>query len=245
MYLYKYRELEDNDGESFKRLQSILQRQAFWCARPDTLNDDQEFSWHCDYIHTDETLEFLAKLMNEELSWPYERAQEQLKSLLASSSLERLAAPVVASLIEQCRSEIGLLCFGTSPNNSTLWSRYGGDGNGVCIELKVPDQLIDKNLFWVDYTDQKVVHINTLLRSHFGDAREMYRHALLTKPQKWAPEEEVRFISKTQGVSVRIEDSHLSRIYFGSRLSETARMNITSILEALPHRVISHDQPRA
>jgi hypothetical protein len=51
MYIYKYRKLEDGDGESFERLQAILQTQAFWCARPDTLNDDQEFSWLCDYTH--------------------------------------------------------------------------------------------------------------------------------------------------------------------------------------------------
>jgi hypothetical protein len=195
--------------------------------------------------HTDETIELLAKLMSEERSWPYERAREQLKSLLVDGSLERLAAPVVASLIEQCRSEIGLLCFGTSANNSTLWSRYGGNGSGVCIELKVPDRIIDKNLFWVDYTHQKMIHINNLLRAHFGDAKEMYTLALLTKPQKWAPEEEVRFVSKTQGISVRIEDSYLSRIYFGSKLSETARARVVSIVSTLPYKITLHEQPRA
>lgn len=243
MYLHKYREINDSDGESFERLQSILQTQAFWCARPDTLNDDQEFSWHCDYSHTDETLELLARLMSEERNWPYEKSREQLRSLIADGSLERLAAPVITSLIEKCRSEIGLMCFGTAANNSTLWSRYGGKGNGVCIELNVPDRLIDTNLFWVKYTNQKLVHINNLLRAHFGDAREMYALALLTKPQEWAPEEEVRFVSKMQGISVRIEDSNLSRVYLGKNLSETARARITSIIEALPHKIALHDQP--
>jgi hypothetical protein len=245
MRLHKYRELKEFDGEAMERLQSILQSQAFWSARPDTLNDNQEFSWRCDYRPTAETIGLLAGLLSQERNWSFAEAWKQLGSLLDDGSLERVAAPVVASLIQQCRSEVGLLCFGTSPSNPTLWSRYAGNGEGVCIELVVPDHLIDTSLFWVQYTHEKVVHIDDLLRAHFGKAREMYSLALLTKPRTWAPEEEVRFVSSSQNVSVRIERAKFSCIYLGERLSDTVRERVTNIAKALPYEVELHVQPRA
>ena len=245
MKLHKYRELKDGDGEAVERLQSLLQTQAFWCARPDTLNDDQEFSWRCDYQPTSETIGLLAGLLSQERNWSFAEAWKQLESLIDNGSLERLAAPVVASLIQQCRAEVGLLCFGTSPSNPTLWSRYGGNGEGVCIELVVPDHLLGTSLFWVQYTQEKVVHIDDLLRSHFGKAREMYSLALLTKPRKWVPEEEVRFVSSSQNVSVRIERAQFSCIYLGEGLSDTVRERVTNIAKALHYEVELHKQPRA
>ncbi len=245
MRLHKYRELKDGDGEALKRLHSILQTKAFWCARPDTLNDDQEFSWRCDYQPTARTIGLLAGLLSQERNWPIAEAWKQLESLIDDGSLERLAAPVVASLIQQCRSEVGLLCFGTSPSNPTLWSRYGGNGEGVCIELVVPDHLIGMSLFWVEYTHEKVVHIDDLLRAHFGKAREMYSLALLTKPRDWSREEEVRFVSSSQDVFVRIESAQFSGIYLGGGLSDTVREQVTNIVKALPYEVQLHEQLRA
>jgi hypothetical protein len=244
MYLYKYRQLADDDEQSFDRFKTILETQAFWCASPDALNDNQEFSWRCDYSYTDETLDLLARLICESSGRSYEVVYQQIQSFLENGSLERLAEPVIASLIEKCRSEIGLLCFGTSPGNSTLWSRYGGNGNGVCIEIEVPDRLIGTSLFWVEYARQKVVHINTLLLAHFGDAREMYTHSLLTKPHEWASEMEIRFVSTAQNINVRIEDSNVSRVFLGNDLSEAMRGRIASLVNLSPLKIALHKQPR-
>jgi hypothetical protein len=245
MRLHKYRELKGGDSEAMARLQTILQTQALWCARPDTLNDDQEFSWRCDYQPTGKTIGLLAGLLSQERSWPFAEAWRQLESLIGDGSLESLASPVVASLIQQCRSEVGLSCFGTSPSNPTLWSRYGGNGEGVCIEIVVPDHLIGTSIFRVQYANEKVVHIDDLLRAHFGNAMDMYSHSLLTKPIKWSPEEEIRFVSSRQNVSVRIESAHVSCIYLGGMLSATVRERVTNIVKALPYEVELHEQPRA
>jgi hypothetical protein len=245
MKLYKYRELKDGSDEAIMHIQSILQQQAFWCAKPDTLNDDQEFSWRCNYQSTTETVGLLAALISRKRNRPLAETKEQVEHFVASSSLENVAAPVIAGLIQQCRSEVGLLCFGTSPNNPTLWSRYGSNGEGVCIELDVPDLLLNTQLFEVQYAHEKVVHIDDLLRAYFTNTTKMYSLALLTKPAKWAPEEEVRFVSSKQGVSVRIEGAQVSGLYLGRSLSASTEDRVRNIVKALSYEAMLHKQPSA
>lgn len=245
MLLYKYRELKEGDEEAFSRFEAILKTQSFWCARPDTLNDDQEFSWRCDYQPTASTIGLFAALLSRERNKPFSDVWVQVKPLIAANAIEPIAAPVVANLIHQCRSEIGLLCFGKSPDNETLWSRYGGSGHGVCIEIEVPDRLLNSELFEVQYAKEKIVHVDELLRGHLGDAKAVYTLTLLTKPESWRNEEEVRFLSFKQNVSVHISGSRISRIYLGHSLSGNLRQRIENISKALLYEPEVHQMPRA
>jgi hypothetical protein len=104
----------------------------------------------------------------------------------------------------QCRDEIGLVCFGTSPDNDILWQRYGGNGAGVCIELDVPEHLLESQLSRVQYADARTIHIDQLIRAFLDRAhvKDVYAVALLSKSCSWAAEAEIRFVSKMQALPV-------------------------------------------
>jgi len=245
MLLYKYRELKEDDEEAFARLEAILRNQSFWCARPDTLNDDQEFSWRCDYQPTADTTGLFAALLSRERNKPFADAWVQVEPLIASNAIEHIAAHVIAGIIQKCRAEIGLLCLGKSQCNATLWSRYGGSGQGVCIEIDVPDRLLNSELFEVKYEKEKIVHIDELLRGHLGDAKAVYTLALLTKPESWRDEDEIRFISSKQNVYVQISSSRISSIYLGCALSGGLRQRIENLSKALLYGPKVHQMPSA
>ena len=220
MKVYKYRDLSRPSDRDFQRLATIMHRRAFWCARPDTLNDPEELAWLGDFSATGETVELLSNLLVVARGRSWAEAREKAAQAVRSEALERLAQPVITDLIEQCRNEVGLVCFGTSPDNDVLWQRYGGNGSGVCVELEVPDHLLGTQLFNVQYLGAKRIHIDQLVRA-FLDRRkvvEVYGLALLSKPLFWRDEVEVRFVSKRQGVQVVIEDSRITRLFAGDLL---------------------------
>lgn len=96
----------------------------------------------------------------------------------------------------------------------------------MCIEIDVPDKLLNSKFFEVQYTKEKIVHIDELLRGYLGDAKAVYTLTLLTKPEIWREEEEVRFISSRQNVSVQISDARISPIYLGKSLSGSLRERV-------------------
>ena len=239
MRLYKYRDLSDTAESSIQRLSEILHKNAFWCARPSSLNDETEFIWDCNYEPTNTTVplltDFLVKLQGRT---PTEaRAIAQVAVL--NRDIEPIARPVFDDMIKKCRQEIGLLCFGTSNDNKVMWQRYAGNGNGVCIEIDVPEEQFNKHLFLVEYPPAKVVHIDQLLAA-FTDptqTRTIYSVALLSKTPSWAPEKEIRFVSSLQNVSVHISGSVISNIILGPNLAPEIRRAVKVLVESLPYHL--------
>jgi len=191
MKIYKYRDLSNPGDDDFKRLGAAVCRHLVWCARPDTLNDPQEFVWSCDYTPTDATLDLLTEVLIKARRRMREDGKVIAAIALQSGGLESVAAPVIAGMIEQRRREIGLACFGTTPDNSVLWQRYGGAGAGLCVEFEVPDDLLGTQLQRVQYLDEKRLHVDQLLRAftEHGHGQTVYDLALLSKGMYWASEE--------------------------------------------------------
>lgn len=236
MKLYKYRDFSNPSEDDFERLESLLHREVFWCARPDTLNDPEEFDWTCDYAASAATQELLTELLIRVNGCTRVQAREQSDTAISSGRLALFARPIIEDMIKQCRNEIGLVCFGTSPENSVLWQRYGGSGAGVCVEIEVPEDLLEKQLFHVQYPVAKSIHIDQLIRA-FLDAshvREVYTLALLSKSMSWAPEEEIRFVSQKQEVLVRVDRSQITRLIVGDALTATVRKRIEEIAASRP-----------
>jgi hypothetical protein len=233
--LYKYRDFSVPGDEPFQRLSDILRHNAFWCARPSTLSDPTEFVWECDYEPTDATVPLLTRILIQFLNKAPADAHEMAAASVANRRVEVHAKPAFQGMIEQCRDEVGLACFGTSWDNPVMWQRDGGAG--VCVEVDVPPELLNNNLFHVEYPPARVLHVDQLLQacSDRAQARTVYSVALLSKPPFWAPEAEVRFVSKRQGVSVRISGSSLLRIVLGPNLGAHARQRIQDLVHSLPH----------
>jgi hypothetical protein len=236
--LYKYRDFSKPCDADFKRLATVLNRRSFWCARPDTLNDPVELAWTCDYSATAETIDLLTELLIRVVGRNREETRHRAAHAAEFGRLEALAQPVIAGMIQQCRNEIGLVCFGSSPDNDILWKRYGGCGAGVCIELDVPENLLGTTLFRVQYSDAKRIHIDQLMHAFIdrNRAQEVYTLALLSKPSSWADEAEIRFVSRRQAVTVMIEGSLITRLILGDGLSARVRARIQEITAA--HSVV-------
>ena len=237
MKLYKYRDFSVAGDEPFERLADILRHNAFWCARPSTLNDPTEFLWECDYEPTDTTVSLLTQTLVQFLSKTPAEAHVMAAAAVSNRRIEVHARPAFQGMIERCRNEIGLACFGTSSDNPVMWKRYGGGGAGVCVEIYVPPELLNNHIFPVEYPPTRLLHVDQLLRacsdSTSAEAKTVYSVALLSKPACWAPEAEVRFVSKRQGVSVQISGSFLSRIVLGQNLSAYARQKIQDLVQSL------------
>ena len=239
MRLYKYRDLSATEGPSFQRLSGILHRNAFWCARPSALNDETEFIWNCNYEPTSATVPLLTDLLVKLKGRTPTEARATALVAVTNRLIEPIARPVFEDMIRKCRQEIGLSCFGTSNDNKVMWQRYAGNGNGVCIEIDVPGELLNEHLFPVEYPPAKVLRIDQLLAA-FTDptqTRTIYSVALLSKTPYWAPEKEIRFVSKRQNVSVQISGSVISHITLGPNLTPERRREVKLLVESLPYRL--------
>jgi hypothetical protein len=241
--LYKYRDLSNPSEDDFRRLETMLGREVFWCARPDTLNDPEEFAWKCDYTTSAVTEELLATLLVRVMGRTQAQALERSATAISSGRLEALAEPIFDGMIQQCRNEIGLVCFGTSADNPILWQRYGGNGAGISVEIEVPAELLGTQLYRVQYWLTKSIHIDQLIRAFLDrdHVREVYTLALLSKPNAWASEDEVRFVSRRQEVLVRVDRSHITRLILGDDLKSATRNRVKDIAATLPFVVQNFD----
>jgi hypothetical protein len=170
-----------------------VHRLLVWCASPDTLNDPQEFVWQCDYTPTRATLMLLTRVLVKARGRTVTDAQSIAAAAIHNGRLKPIAKPVFDGVIEQCRNEIGVACFGATPDNPILWRRYGGDGAGVCIEFEVPAALFGSQLHRVECPKEKRLHVDQLLRAFVdhNEALVVYKAALLSKPSCWAEEEKI------------------------------------------------------
>lgn len=237
MRLYKYRDLSLPGNEPFEHLSAILRNNTFWCAKPSTLNDPKEFVWECDYEPSGETCRLLAEVLIRHIGRAPEVALAQARAAIDNRRLETLARPLFEEVIEQCRGEVGLACFATSSDNDVMWERYGGQGNGVCVEIEAPDELLDAHLHTVEYPTSKRLHIDQMLTSDTKplSAQAVFKVALLSKPVFWEPESEIRLVSRLQNVSVGIAGSRISRLVLGSNLTTEMASSIEALVNSLPY----------
>jgi hypothetical protein len=237
MRLFKYRDLSSRCNEALERVFTILRDQTFWCARPNTLNDPEEFVWECDYSPSEATSGLLATVLTLTTGKSRPDAMGRAEAAILEGRLEPIARPVFVGMIEQCRNEIGLACFATSASNDVMWDRYGGRGEGVCIEIDSPDSLLHTQLHRVQYPRRKRLHVDQMLSAFTSraSAKIVYEVALLSKPASWAAEAEVRFVARQQDVAVRISDSSIVHLHLGSKLIPDTVAQLKRQIETLPY----------
>ena len=236
MKMYKYRDFSCPNADDFDRLEGSVHRHLVWCARADTLNDPEEFIWTCDYTATSATVELLARVLVRVRGRTLAKARSIADIAIRAGQLEIASKPAIIGIIQQCREQVGLACFGSAPDNNILWGRYGGDGAGVCIEFEVPDDLLGTQLYWVHYNQEKRLHLDQLMRAFVenGNGQAVYDMALLSKPSSWATEEEIRFVSKGHSIQVAIDRAQVTCVYLGNALGADVRERIQRIVAPAP-----------
>jgi hypothetical protein len=237
MKIYKYRDFSNPSEADFSHLEGAVHRHLVWCARADTLNDELEFIWTCDYAATPETLDLLAAIQVRENDRALADARNRAEEIISSGRLESIVEPAFTGMVEQCRATIGLSCFGTAADNEILWERYGGNGAGVCIEFQVPDKLLGTQIRRVQYLREKRLTVDQLLRALAGKSgaiKLVYDVALLSKTTCWASEGELRFVSRGHSISVAVDRAHVTCVVLGELLRTDVRERIQRIVAPAP-----------
>ena len=233
MRIYKFRDLTDE--EKHPHFYQIVLQNLIWCAKPDSLNDDDEFKFELDYRLSSHTAGLLSQIVAKYRTTNYRPPDLSVSSVLQRQRLEPIMEPIVRGVIDKCRNTIGVASFSATKTDDHLWNEYGGKGNGACIEIEIPDTLINESFHPVYYVSEKVFHIDSFLRSGlFPDQAdqeyETFKNMLLTKTRRWSREQEVRFISKRQEVNL-ILDGRIKEITLGvhipTRTMEQVEASIT------------------
>jgi len=232
MKIYKFKDLTDEKKHS--HFLQIVLKNSIWCARPDSLNDKDEFKFKLDYEPSPHTAQLLSEVVAQYRTTNYLPPHELVSLALKNKKLEVISAPIIDDIVHKCRTTIGITSFSITKNDVHLWEEYGGKGNGVFVEINIPDHLVGQSYHWVHYVSDKIFHVDSFLESAlFPDrASETYRNILLTKIKKWAREEEIRFIGNRQDVNL-ILDGHISEVTFGPRVP-------THTLEQLVAHIANH-----
>lgn len=232
MKIYKFKDL--TCAKKHYEFYQIVLDNCIWCAKPDSLNDPDEFKFKLDYRPSSHTKYFLSQVVEKYRTIKIIPPDISVSSVLGKNRLEIIVAPIIDMLVNDCRNSIGIASFSVTNNDDHLWKEYGGKGNGVCIEIDIPDDLINKSYYPVHYVSEKVFHIDSFLESALFPERKFnnYRNILLTKKRKWEQENEIRFISNRQEVNMII-DGHITEIIFGSKVP-------VSSLERIVANIIRH-----
>jgi hypothetical protein len=217
MKIYKFKDLTNEKKHS--HFYQIVLQNAVWCAKPRSLNDEDEFKLKLDYHPSPRTSDLLTQVVARYRTTNFLPPHLSVSLVLQNKRLEAIAAPIIKEVIDKSRDTIGIASFSVTKADDHLWTEYGGKGNGVCIEIEIPDKFINISFHPVHYVPEKVFHVDSFLESAlFPDkAFETYRNILLTKTKKWSREEEIRFVSKRPEVNVII-DGRITEITLGAHV---------------------------
>jgi len=219
MKLYKFKDL--NDPKKHSHFYQIVLQNTIWCAKPDSLNDDEEFKFKLDYTPSAATANLLSEVVAKYRTTNYSQPHSSASFVLKHKKLEEIAAPIVDDMIKNCRNTIGVVSYSVTKDDDHLWNKYGGKGNGACIEINISDAELNKTHYPVRYVSEKIFHVDSFLESTLDQnkAFNTYKNMLLTKTRRWSQEEEIRFIANRQEVNMII-DGYVSEVTFGAHVPE-------------------------
>jgi hypothetical protein len=229
MKIYKFKDLTDE--KKHPHFYQIVLQNAIWCAKAQSLNDEDEFRFRLDYDPSPRTPDLLAEVVKRYRTTNFLPPGLSVSLVLQNKRLEAIAVPIIKDVIDKSRSTIGIACFSATKADDRLWAEYGGQGNGVCVEIEIPDRLLNISFHPVHYVTEKIFHVDSFLESAlFPDkAFETYRNILLTKTKKWSQEEEIRFISKRPEVNV-IVDGRITEVTLGARVPAHTKEHVEATI---------------
>jgi hypothetical protein len=225
MKIYKYKDFSDETKH--KEFYQIVLHNRIWCANPDSLNDKDEFKFEINCKPSSETPDLLSQVVTKFRTTNY--LQPELSTSLVLNELEEIVAPIFDDMKINCRNEVGITSFSALKKDKKLWKEYGGKGNGGCIEIDIPDHLLNQSFYPVTYVTKKIFHVDSIFKSalYQDQVFTTYRNMLLTKTKKWSHEKEIRFVSKKQDVNRKI-DGYISGITLGDSIPEKTFKKIMS-----------------
>jgi hypothetical protein len=141
---------------------------------------------------------------------------------------------MTALVIRDLRSNIGLYCLAERPDSILMWSHYGADHKGYCLEFQATDQTV------VFGEAQKVQYSELYPEVDFFKTPNLKQVELifLTKHCGWAYEREWRIVDHRRGPGLREYPPQLLKtVIFGLRMPDADKDQIKSWVARRGHPV--------
>ena len=221
MKLYKYCKFSQH-------LLASLAKNTMWVSSSAKFND----IFDCQY---QEDSEFNLRHAKEIRAVNAVRTEENESTLidipegdLTKDKLEQIRNNTLVQ-IKKYLCSFGIYCFSEIPDSLLLWSHYGGNHFGVCLEYTV-DTLDPDNGFVrpVSYSTQ---YPHLALSEFHGDILKTTIRIVTTKSMEWAYEKEWRYVVYNTKDREIIHPFKLTGIIFGARIPNENQCTIEAIMK--------------
>lgn len=154
----------------------------------------------------------------------------------------------IEKLIEDAGKERWrICCLSKSEQYGLMWSMYGDNHKGVCIEVEIDEkndefcnyENIDEQEKWF-YGDVK--YINEA--QSIDKSRADLKHVLWNKSKQWEHEQEVRFVRNTaSGNDGTYFPVKINAIYLGKRMDKDEARNMKMLCDAFDVKWVDLSDP--
>jgi hypothetical protein len=132
----------------------------------------------------------------------------------------------------------GVCCFSEKYDDLLMWSHYGGQYSGFCLEFSTSDREFAKKMRKVDYRDDiPCIDLVPIILSSPEQPDTQVLDLFCTKSTSWRYEDEWRGLHDTEGTAYRYPAEWLTGVYFGPRMEMEWCEIICLILQARNRRV--------
>jgi hypothetical protein len=228
--LYKY-------GRLTKHSKSFFTTPTIHFSAPPALNDPFECRpWLTFDGERDEVVEWLTKQFQKFHGETPNEAKARAVGLYLEGRHQdpRAWEALRRSIIAMLADRIGICCLSQVPDSTLMWSHYGRDHTGYCVEFAASDTT---PLFGAA---QPVVYRDAYPSVDFFKTSkdEQVDLVFLTKYSGWAYEQEWRIIDHDAGAGIREYPTELMRrIIFGLRMPKEERQQIREWVSKRGHPV--------
>lgn len=245
MLLYKFlpltwdEELPKWEKDLNKKRLKCIEKNHFWFAKPDTLNDPYDCKpFYRGIQNLQDIKKILDNLEEDEFDFilqkfPTSKSRNDVLSLFArilgssktQSSVKNLTKHILqkfALLVVRAKiKNIGVLSLTTNYSSSLMWAHYAKNHEGICIEINMPNNT--KSLDNVNYVEsQPVVAVHEAMNEKHGKFQEIF----YTKSEVWKEEEEWRMVARQGDETKPIPNTSITKILFGINTSENTKSKI-------------------
>jgi hypothetical protein len=230
--LYKYQPFS---GQTL----TALKVRTIWFGRASNLNDP--FDCAVPIVFAPVTLDGCRRLLDEKTSneWTQLKSQERYVTAngepteLLRQAVERQGQATFRDHAEKGYLQQGVSCFSEEPDNTLLWSHYGGGHRGICLELDTSSPVLHR-LHKVHYTDE--IPVVDVVDEMTGNGSATLPH-LITKAACWSYEKEWRAIHKEAETEYGYGVETLTSVYIVAKLTYAENDVVCHILYGFPNKI--------
>lgn len=224
---YKYRSfsgLEHPNSLAESRIEELLVERKCWFAKPSSLNDPFDCLPYVKLSNSGAS-RLLQKQKINSSNIPEHVTTAEFKTRIQS----QFNSQIFIDAMDEC---VGVYCLGQHPTASTLWTYYGGEHTGFCIEYDAG--LAFPLVKAVQYNDKRpkldVRKTSSTYARKDQYLRRRIEKILFTKGLNWRHEQEIRALCPSSGL-FEVPPGSITGIYFGAKTSEEHINFICTLLD--------------